>query len=504
MKKLLTLVAAAMIAFPALVNAQQKLYFGGVVPTDWNRIQMTTAEGEEVPYIATGQYAAWVLLSDEAKKFSTSEYTGVMLEYVNHRAGEDNALMLVNVIPEGEENVWDHQQHTQVAAGDQTFTVNFDADVVKNKTISQLRLWAPKKGIQILLKNVWLIKKDGTFEPQKFSLLWGGWNWSMTAQAAPQLTFPKQYCGLSVCDSEICNLVTYSALSNESQEYHLELVEPLTNPVAILPNYVYKKTNAQGKEETKEGTFSYSLCVPFGAKDYTFTLKRDEVTAWAKENGRAPVVDKIIFQNNEDITTSFTMKIKSLTRTSILNMPSSGFATFSASYPVNYGSLEDLEAYAVKLNTDTKTISLKKIDGVVPAGKAVLLQGTPSKSYRLTTGKGAVAEFDTDLKVSDGTATSSDKTAVYGLATVNGQDGFYKAFDGKTIPAKCAYLEVENSASLAKFYSLGDQSGSTTGITSVKNEAAGNNAPMYNLAGQLVDKGYKGIVIKNGKKIVLK
>lgn len=90
------------------------------------------------------------------------------------------------------------------------------------------------------------------------------------------------------------------------------------------------------------------------------------------------------------------------------------------------------------------------------------------------------------------------------MATVKGQDGFYKASNGKTIPAKCAYLEVKNSANPAKFYSLGDHSGSTTGITSVKNEAAGNNAPMYNLAGQLVDKGYKGIVIKNGKKIVLK
>lgn len=78
---------------------------------------------------------------------------------------------------------------------------------------------------------------------------------------------------------------------------------------------------------------------------------------------------------------------------------------------------------------------------------------------------------------------------------------FYKAPDGKTIPAKCAYIEVANSANSAKFYSLGDHSGSTTGITSVKNEAAGNNAPMYNLAGQLVDKGYKGIVIKNGKRL---
>lgn len=501
MKKL-SFMVAAMIAFPALVNAQQSLYFGGA--PNWNQIQMKTAEGKDVPYIATGQYAAWVLLSDEAQKISTSEYKGVKLEYENHQAGEKNALMLVNVIPEGKTE-WGDQQHTPVPEGDhegdQAVTVNFD-DVVKDKTIKELRLWAPEKGIQILLKKVWLIKNDNTLEEQKFSLLWGGWNWSKPVQAAPQLTFPVQYCGQFVCDSEAGNLATYSALSNETQEYHLELKEALTNPVAILPNYVYKET-INGKEEEKEGTFSYSLFVPKDVTEYTFTLKKEDVINWKGDKDIAPVVSKIIFQNNEKIDAPFTMKIKSLTRTSILNMPSSGFATFCASYPVNYGSL-GLEAYAVKLNTDKKTITLEKIDGVVPAGKAVLLKGTPSKSYRLTTGEGAVAEFDTDLKVSDGTATSSDAVAVYGLATVNGQDGFYKASNGKTIPAKCAYLEVKNSANPAKCFSLGDHSGSTTGITSVKNEAAGNNAPMYNLAGQLVDKGYKGIVIKNGKKIVLK
>lgn len=497
MKKL-SFMVAAMIAFPALVNAQQSLYFGGA--PGWNKIQMKTAEGKEVPYVATGQYAAWVLLTDEANKISTSDYKGVKLQYENHKAGEKNALMLVNVIPEGETK-WENQQHTQVAEGDQTVTVDFE-DVVKNKTISELRLWAPEKGIQILLKKVWLIKNDNTLEEQKFSLLWGGWNWSKPVQAAPQLTFPTQYCGQFVCDSEAGNLATYSALSNESQEYHLELKEALTNPVAILPNYVYKET-INGKEEEKEGTFSYSLFVPKDVTEYTFTLKKEDIINWKGDKDIAPVVSKIIFQNNEQIDAPFTMKIKSLTRTSILNMPSSGFATFSASYPVNYGSL-GLEAYAVKLNADTKTITLEKIEGKVPAGKAVLLKGTPNGSYKLTTGEGAVAEFDTDLKVSDGSATSSDAVAVYGLATVKGQDGFYKAPIGTTIPATCAYLEVDNSASLAKFYSLGDHSGSTTGITSVKNEAAGNNAPMYNLAGQLVDKGYKGIVIKNGKKIVLK
>lgn len=182
----------------------------------------------------------------------------------------------------------------------------------------------------------------------------------------------------------------------------------------------------------------------------------------------------------------------------------SGYSTYAAYYPVDYSKL-GLEAYAVNLNADTKTITLTKIkEGVVPAGKAVLLKGTPGKSYELTLAEGPVTQFETDLQVSEGSATSTTETAVYGLATVNNQDGFYKATEGKTIPAKCAYLEIANSANPAKFYSLGDQSGSTTGITSVKNEAAGNNAPMYNLAGQLVDKGYKGIVIKNGKKIVLK
>ena len=146
---------------------------------------------------------------------------------------------------------------------------------------------------------------------------------------------------------------------------------------------------------------------------------------------------------------------------------------------------------------------MNEVKGVVPAGVAVLLKGKADTDYALTKAEGW-QNVTSDLKLSDGRITSTTEKTVYGLATVNGQDGFYKASNDKTIPAKCAYLEVKNSANPAKFYSLGDHSGSTTGITSVKNEAAGNNAPMYNLAGQLVDKGYKGIVIKNGKKIVLK
>ena len=44
----------------------------------------------------------------------------------------------------------------------------------------------------------------------------------------------------------------------------------------------------------------------------------------------------------------------------------------------------------------------------------------------------------------------------------------------------------------------------TTGIQTVKSETIDVNAPAYNLAGQKVDKSYKGVVIQNGKKMIQK
>lgn len=146
---------------------------------------------------------------------------------------------------------------------------------------------------------------------------------------------------------------------------------------------------------------------------------------------------------------------------------------------------------------------MTEVKGVVPAGVTVLLQGEANKDYALTKADGW-QNVTSDLKMSDGTITSTDKANVYGLATVDGQDGFYKAPTDKTIPAKCGYLEVAQKAAGAAFFSLGDITGNTTGIADVKAETVKADAQMYNLAGQKVGKGYKGIVIKNGKKMILK
>lgn len=187
-----------------------------------------------------------------------------------------------------------------------------------------------------------------------------------------------------------------------------------------------------------------------------------------------------------------------------LTIPSSSFATYAAYYPVNYAAL-GLKAYAVKLNEDKDGVKYTEISGVVPAGVAVLLKGKANQEYVLYKAEGG-SPVNTDLKFSDGTSISNDETTLYALSTVDGKTAFYPVKKKASfIPVKRCYLEVKNdSESKAAFYSLGTNFGETTGISSVENKVEKADAPVYNLAGQPVGKGYKGLVIKNGKKFVIK
>lgn len=181
----------------------------------------------------------------------------------------------------------------------------------------------------------------------------------------------------------------------------------------------------------------------------------------------------------------------------------SGYSTYAAYYPVDYSKL-DLKAYAVKLNDAKNGVEFTEISGVVPAGVPVLLKGEANKTYVLDKAEGG-DPVSTDLKVSDGTSASSDAATLYALATVNGVTAFYPVKKNSAILLKRCYLEVKDtSASKAAFYSLGTNSSETTGISSVENKVEKADAPVYNLAGQPVGKGYKGLVIKNGKKFVIK
>ena len=91
------------------------------------------------------------------------------------------------------------------------------------------------------------------------------------------------------------------------------------------------------------------------------------------------------------------------------------------------------------------------------------------------------------------------------LGTKGGVIGFRKPA-GTSIGANKAYLLVTtpSGGSPAPELVIGIDDDETTGINDVKTDNADVDAPMFNIAGQRVSNNAKGLVIKNGKKYMLK
>lgn len=90
---------------------------------------------------------------------------------------------------------------------------------------------------------------------------------------------------------------------------------------------------------------------------------------------------------------------------------------------------------------------------------------------------------------------------IYAFATLRGISGFKLVTDGVVIPAKKGYLKLTSAGSAKNFFAFDDVD---TGIGHIDANNMGTTSVVYNLAGQRVDKYYKGIVIENGKKIIRK
>ena len=179
-----------------------------------------------------------------------------------------------------------------------------------------------------------------------------------------------------------------------------------------------------------------------------------------------------------------------------LTTSAGGYATYSADYAVNYSDL-GLTAYTLTVDETNKTVTAQAFMGVVPAGGAVLVKGDASKAYTLTP---ATTEGDATFATALLTGATTANGTQYGFTTKFGTPAFAQVQPNQNIPAKKGYI-VLNGASAAKYSICFDDE--ATGIHTIEAASAANGA-MYNLAGQRVDKAYKGIVIVNGKKYLNK
>lgn len=196
-----------------------------------------------------------------------------------------------------------------------------------------------------------------------------------------------------------------------------------------------------------------------------------------------------------------------------INVDGKGTTYWSTFYASNNRLLpEGVTAYAVKSNNDGRAQLVKVADGgqVIPGGQGYLLS-TPSKNgFCLTPsdGEAVAAPAENLLTGSDEAQTFKDEGCKYYILGRSGEDfGFYwqKGTNGNSVnnAAHKAFLRVSTLSS-AKFlsFTFGEETTGINGITA--SDAEQNGTALYNLAGQRVAKGYKGLVIKNGKKYLVK
>ena len=148
----------------------------------------------------------------------------------------------------------------------------------------------------------------------------------------------------------------------------------------------------------------------------------------------------------------------------------------------------------------------------IPKGEAVVLKGAPREYTFKVTSTAEPKDADNQLKGSDEAALTEGGSYYYALQA--------KSKDGKHGPgmywmnstgdpfengAHKAYMALDEkfaeAQGMAKEFYLFDEA--TTGISGI-DAASADRTEMYNLNGQRVDRGYKGVVIKNGKKILVK
>lgn len=144
----------------------------------------------------------------------------------------------------------------------------------------------------------------------------------------------------------------------------------------------------------------------------------------------------------------------------------------------------------------------------IPAGTGVLLNGNPGTYTFNVSSEAGTPVADNWLKGSDEEATTEGGERYYMLSldanSTAGSVGFYwGAPNGGafTNGAHKAYLCVKPGVAGAKTcYRFDGQTTAIDGTRADKPTTA--DGAVYNLAGQRVDRSYKGVVIKNGKKYI--
>lgn len=170
---------------------------------------------------------------------------------------------------------------------------------------------------------------------------------------------------------------------------------------------------------------------------------------------------------------------------------------------------EGVTVYTGALNADESQVNVTPITGnVLPANTGVLVKTEAAGDYTFAKTDETADEITGNVLKGVVEETSVEDVAETGkivltLGTLDGVLGFRKPKSGK-LEANKAYLYVSETAS-QKMSVIGIGTGEgTTGITGISTDTENNGTTTYNIAGQRVSSNAKGLLIRNGKKIIRK
>ena len=180
------------------------------------------------------------------------------------------------------------------------------------------------------------------------------------------------------------------------------------------------------------------------------------------------------------------------------------YATFASELPLDFSS-SSIKAYIAEVKGDKSGVTFTQVNKV-PANTGVLLYKDGGESEYIPVLTTTVDDVTGNVFVK-GTgatvATDDGDNYNYILNKVGDVVGFYRAA-GKKVAANRAYISIPKAAPIKEFIALPDFEDDATSIQNSKFEIQNEEAPIYNLAGQRIQKLQKGINIVNGKKIMVK
>ena len=172
------------------------------------------------------------------------------------------------------------------------------------------------------------------------------------------------------------------------------------------------------------------------------------------------------------------------------------YATFTSPRQLDF-TTTGLQAYTVVPSATQVTLQPIE-DGIVPAGKAVVLYGEPD-TYDVPVTKTAATVTETGLSISDGSTAKGD--GVYVLTKKNEAVGFGRWISASSLSKGKVYLKYPAEA--PEFLSLSFGDVSVIGAVPAT-KAVPADSRYYNLQGQQVAHPRHGVYVVNGQKVIIK